>query len=123
MHPVLSGLHRLRVSGYSIGWDGKEVVPTERHGALGWGILSKSLHFGTVDLPPNAPATREISAWLERGGGMTHGTDDNLRIIAASCENFRDYANGKNKDVLGPMSPAPGVAVEWVEIEGPIHEE
>ncbi|MDB4538023.1 DUF1592 domain-containing protein [Akkermansiaceae bacterium] len=28
----------------------------------------------------------------------------------------------KNKDVLGPMSPAPGVAVEWVEIEGPLYE-
>jgi len=121
--PVLSGLHRLRVSGYSFDWDGKQVVPTERHGALGWGIHSKGEHFGTVDLPPNAPAVREISAWLERGGGMIHGTDDNLRIIAASAENFRDYAHGKNKDVLGPLSPAPGVAVEWVEIEGPIHDQ
>ena len=54
---------------------------------------------------------------------MTHGMDDNLRIISASCENFRDFANGKNKDVLGPMSPAPGVAIEWVEIEGPIFEQ
>ena len=123
IHPVLSGLHRLRVSGYSFGWDGKDVVPTERHGALGWGIFSKGDHFGTVDLPPNKAEVREISAWLERGGGMTHGTDDHLRIIAASCENFRDFANGKNKDVLGPMSPAPGVAVEWVEIEGPINDQ
>lgn len=123
IHPVLSGWHHLRVSGYSFGWDGKEVVPTERHGALGWGIFSKGEHYGTVDLPPNKPAERVITAWLERGGGMTHGTDDNLRIIAASCENFRDYANGKNKDVLGPMSPAPGVAIEWVEIEGPINDQ
>jgi len=121
--PVISGLHRLRVSGYSFDWDGKQVVPTERHGALGWGVYSKGEHYGTVDLPPNAPAVREISAWLERGGGMTHGTDDHLRIIAASAENFRDYAHGKNKDVLGPLTPAPGVAIEWVEIEGPIHDQ
>lgn len=122
IQPVVTGFHKLRVSGYSFGWDGEKVIPTERHGALGWGIHATGEHFGTVDLPPNKPAEREITAWLKRGGGMLHGTDDNLRIIAASCENFRDYAHGKNKDVVGPMSPAPGVAVEWVEIEGPLYE-
>ncbi|MFT6595167.1 MAG: hypothetical protein ACJAT3_001139, partial [Akkermansiaceae bacterium] len=122
IQPVVTGFHKLRVSGYSFGWDGSKVVPTDRHGALGWGVFSKGEHYGTVDLPPNKPAEREITAWIERGGGMMHGTDDHLRIIAASCENFRDYAHGKNKDVLGPMSPAPGVAVEWVEIEGPLYE-
>lgn len=122
IEPVISGWHHLRVSGYSFGWDGKEVVPTERHGALGWGVFAKGEHYGTVDLPPNKPAERDITAWIERGGGMMHGTDDFLRIIAASCENFRDYAFGKNKDVVGPMSPAPGVAVEWVEIEGPLYD-
>ncbi len=123
IEPVISGWHHLRVSGYSFGWDGKEVVPTERHGALGWGVFAKGEHYGTVDLPPNKPAEREITAWIERGGGLMHGTDDFLRIIAASCENFRDYAFGKNKDVVGPMSPAPGVAVEWVEIEGPLYDQ
>jgi hypothetical protein len=122
IEPYISGLYHLRVSGYSFGWDGQEVVPTERHGALGWGVFARGEHYGTVDLPPNQAAVREVTAWLERGGGMIHGTDDFLRIIAASCENFRDYAFGKNKDVVGPMSPAPGVAVEWVEIEGPINE-
>lgn len=121
--PTAPGYYKLRVSGYSIGWDGQQVVPTDRHGALGWGIFAKGLHFGTVDLPPNKPATREITAWIDRGGGLRHGTDDWLRIIASSCENFRDYAHGKNKDVPGPMSPAPGVAVEWVEIEGPVFEQ
>jgi hypothetical protein len=122
IQPMITGFHRLRVSGYSFGWDGAKVIPTERHGALGWGIHATGEHFGTVDLPPNKPEERVITAWLERGGGMLHGTDDNLRIIAASCENFRDYAHGKNKDVVGPMSPAPGVAVEWVEIEGPLYD-
>jgi hypothetical protein len=122
IQPVVTGFHKLRVSGYSFGWDGEKVIPTERHGALGWGVFSKGEHYGTVDLPPNKPAEREIIAWIERGGGMMHGTDDFLRLIASSCENFRDYAHGDNKDVTGPMSPAPGVAVEWVEIEGPIYE-
>lgn len=122
IQPVISGFHRLRVSGYSFDWDGEKVVPTDRHGALGWGVFAKGEHYGTVDLPPNKPVEREITAWLTRGGGMQHGTDDHLRLIAASCENFRDYAHGKNKDVLGPMSFAPGVAVEWVEIEGPLYD-
>lgn len=122
IQPVVTGFHRVRVSGYSFHWDGKEVVPTARHGALGLGIHSTGEHFGTVDLPPNRPAERVFDVWLERGGGMVHGKDDNLRLIAASCENFRDFANGRNKDVPGPMSPAPGVAVEWVEIEGPLYE-
>lgn len=122
IQPVISGFHKLRVSGYSFDWDGEKVVPTDRHGALGWGVFAKGEHYGTVDLPPNKPAEREITAWLTRGGGMMHGTDDFLRLIAASCENFRDYAHGKNKDVLGPMSFAPGVAVEWVEIEGPLYD-
>jgi len=122
IQPVISGFHKLRVSGYSFDWDGEKVVPTDRHGALGWGVFARGEHYGTVDLPPNKPAEREITAWLTRGGGMLHGTDDFLRLIAASCENFRDYAHGKNKDVLGPMSFAPGVAVEWVEIEGPLYD-
>ena len=122
IQPVISGFHKLRVSGYSFDWDGEKVVPTDRHGALGWGVFAKGEHYGTVDLPPNKPAEREVTAWLTRGGGMMHGTDDFLRLIAASCENFRDYARGKNKDVFGPMSFAPGVAVEWVEIEGPLYD-
>ena len=122
IQPVISGFHKLRVSGYSFDWDGEKVVPTDRHGALGWGVFARGEHYGTVDLPPNKPAQREITAWLTRGGGMLHGTDDHLRLIAASCENFRDYAHGANKDVLGPMSFAPGVAVEWVEIEGPLYD-
>lgn len=121
--PVLSGVHRIRVSGYSFGWDGKQVVPTERHGAVSFGIFSTGEHFGTVDLPPGKGAERELTAWLERGGGMTHGTHDGIRLNPSSCEKIRDFANGKNKDVEGPLGPAPGVAIEWIEIEGPIIEE
>jgi mono/diheme cytochrome c family protein len=123
MAAVLPGVHKIRVSGYSFGWDGKEVVPTERHGALSFGIFSSAEHFGTVDLPPNAPAERELTAWLERGGGMTHGTHDSLRLNPSSCEKIRDFRHGKNKDVNGPLVPAPGVAIEWIELEGPIHEQ
>ncbi|MEA3207967.1 MAG: hypothetical protein QOE70_1024 [Chthoniobacter sp.] len=121
--PVLDGWHRIRVSGYSFGWDGEKVVPTTRHGALSFGIFSKGLNFGLMDLPPNKAAVVELTAWLERGGGMTHGVSDTLMFTPESCERLRDYAHGKNKDVPGPLKPAPGVAIEWIEIEGPLSAE
>jgi len=123
IQPFITGWYKLRVSGYSFDWDGKQVVPTDKHGALGWGVYQKGEHHGTVDLPPNKAATREVTAWLERGGGMDHPNDDFIRIIGASLENVRDYAHGKNKDVVGPIWPVPGIAIEWVEIEGPFNEQ
>ncbi|MDB6140037.1 MAG: hypothetical protein JWO94_3109 [Verrucomicrobiaceae bacterium] len=121
IQPYIDGWYKLRVSGYSFGWDGKEVVPTDKHGALGWGVYQKGEHHGTVDLPPNQAAVREVTAWLERGGGMDHPNDDFIRIIGASLENVRDYAGGANKGVPGPLWAVPGIAIEWVEIEGPIN--
>ncbi len=123
IEPYVTGWYKLRVSGYSFDWDGHQVVPTDRHGAMGWGRFQKGEHYGTVDLPPNHAAEREVTAWLERGGGMDHPNDDFLRIIGASLENVRDYANGKNKDVLGPLWAVPGIAIEWVEIEGPFNDQ
>ena len=123
IQPYITGWYKLRVSGYSFGWDGHEVVPTDRHGALGWGVYQKGEHHGTVDLPPNQAAEREVTAWLERGGGMDHPNDDFIRIIGASLENVRDYAGGKNKDLTGPPWAVPGIAIEWVEIEGPFNDQ
>jgi hypothetical protein len=121
IQPYVTGWYKLRVSGYSFDWDGKQVVPTDKHGALGWGVYQKGEHHGTVDLPPNKAAVREVTAWLERGGGMDHPNDDFIRIIGSSLQNVRDYA-GKNKEMVGPPWAVPGIAVEWVEIEGPLHE-
>lgn len=123
IQPYVTGWYKLRVSGYSFDWDGKQVVPTDKHGALSWGVYQKGEHHGTVDLPPNKSAVREVTAWLERGGGMNHPNDDHLRIIGASLENVRDYASGKNKELIGPPWAVPGIALEWIEIEGPIHEQ
>ena len=123
IQPTIAGWYKLRVSGYSFGWDGHQVVPTDRHGALGWGVYQKGEHYGTVDLPPNEPATREVTAWLERGCGTDHPNDDFIRIIGESLENVRDYAHGANKDVPGPLWAVPGIAIDWVEMEGPFNEQ
>lgn len=123
--PVLDGVHRIRVSGYSFGWDGKQVVATREHGAVSFGILSKGLNYGMVDLPPNQAGVAEMTAWLERGGGMSPGVSDELMFTPETCERLPHYAqtkNGVREDMHGPPHPAPGVAIEWIEIEGPLHE-
>jgi hypothetical protein len=123
--PVIDGLHRIRVSGYSFGWDGKQVVPTEQHGAVSFGILSEGRNLGLVNLPPNKAEVVELTAWLRRGGAMTPGVPDELRFTPETCQNLGHYAgsrNGIRQDVIGPPHQAPGVAIEWIEIEGPIHE-
>lgn len=123
--PVLSGWHKLRVSGYSFGWDAAaaKVVPTERHGALTWEKSITGEHYGTVDLPPNKAAVSELTTWLERGGGSTGR--DAIGFNPASCEKIRDF--GVNKETglgtFGPPCDAQGVAIEWFEIEGPFHDQ
>ena len=123
--PVLSGWHKLRVSGYSFGWDAAtaKVVPTDRHGALAWEKSITGEHYGTVDLPPNKAAVSELTTWLERGGGSTGR--DAIGFNPASCEKIRDF--GVNKETglgtFGPPCDAQGVAIEWFEIEGPFHDQ
>jgi hypothetical protein len=113
IRPVVTGIHKLRVSGYSVAWDGKQIVPTPRHGAISFGVYSRNEHYGTVGLPPNKAAVAEVTAWCERGGTGAHGPDDHLKFVPASVDKLRGRLPG----------PAPGLAIEWVEIEGPIYEE
>jgi hypothetical protein len=118
--PVLEGFHKIRFCGYSFGWDGEKPVPTDRHGAVAFGVHSTGASYGIVDVPPNQPGISELTAWLDRGGGMTHGVSDTVMFTPESCERLRDYAYGANAHVRGPLKPAPGVAIEWIEFEGPI---
>jgi len=118
--PVLSGPHKLRVSGYSFWWDGEQPVATDRTGAFGFGIHGTGEHFGTAGVPANTAGVAEISAWLARADEHVHGTDNSLRLILASLEKVRDFPHGDG--VKGPPRPCPGLAVEWIEIEGPLFE-
>lgn len=121
--PVLDGFHKIRFCGYSFAWDGERPGPTDRHGAVAFGVHSTGATYGIVDVPPNKAGVSELTAWLDRGGGMTHGVSDTVMFTPESCERLRDYAYGANAHVRGPLRPAPGVAVEWIEFEGPIIEQ
>ncbi len=119
--PVLTGRHKVRVSAYSFAWDGEKAVPTERTGAIGLGIHSTGEHYGTLGIPANKAGVAEFDVWLRRGSEHVHGSDNNLRLILASCENVRDFRH--DDTTLGPPKPCPGLAIEWIEIEGPLHKQ
>lgn len=109
--PVLSGPYALRVSGYSVRFEGGKIVPTKRHGAFVWQRGSSGHVYGTVDMPPMKAEEREIKVWLDRGQG-SHGRHDGITYNPDSVEKLRRP--------LG--TPADSVAIEWLEIEGPLHD-
>ena len=58
--------------------------------------------------------------WLARSDAHTHGTDSNLRLVMNSLENVREFPYDKNTP--GPPLPCSGLAIEWIGIEGPLHD-
>ena len=93
IQPYVTGWYKLRVSGYSFDWDGKQVVPTDKHGALGWGVYQKGEHHGTVDLPPNKAAVREVTAaWII----PTMTSSASLALRCKTCAILR----GKTRSLL-----------------------
>jgi Protein of unknown function (DUF1592)/Protein of unknown function (DUF1588)/Protein of unknown function (DUF1585)/Protein of unknown function (DUF1587)/Protein of unknown function (DUF1595)/Planctomycete cytochrome C len=110
--PVLSGPYAMRVSGYSVRFEDGKIVPTKRHGALVWQRGSSGHVYGTVDMPPMKAEVREIKVWLDRGQG-SHGRNDGITFNPESVEKLRRP--------LG--TPADGVAIKWLEIEGPLHDQ
>ncbi len=97
--PKLGGFYRIRISGYSFGWDGLKVVPTQKHGAVSFGVFAQALNLGMVDLPPNRPGVGEITVWLDQSNS------DGVMWTPESCERLRDYAYGARKHVIGPREP------------------
>ena len=112
--PKFDGFYRIRVSGYSVAWDGEQITPTKRHGALSFGLFSKGYNYGMVDLPPNRPGVGELTVWMDQ-------INEPVMFTAETCERIRDYAYGGNRHVTGPLVPVPGVAIEWVEVAGPFY--
>jgi len=112
--PKFDGYYRIRVSGYSVAWDGQQIVPTKRHGALSFGLYSKAYNYGMVSLPPNRAGIGELTTWMDQ-------INESVMFTAETCDRIRDYAYGGNRHVTGPIVPAPGVAIEWMEVAGPFY--
>lgn len=100
-----SGIYRIRISAYSFDWDKGKVLPTEDIRPASLGTDTRNL--GYFDALPNQPKVWETVAWLE--------PTDTLQFGAYSLPH--GAGSGGAHRYKGP-----GVAVEWVECEGPLFE-
>jgi hypothetical protein len=114
VHP---GRYKVRMSIWGFWWEKGEVTSKGRSETL---ILDKTrtvLGFGAetigyFDAPALTPKEHEVSTFLRNG--------DIVFFEGATVQTLGDFRNGKD-GVRGFSGP--GVAVDWIEIEGPIHEQ
>lgn len=107
--PRVPGQYRVRIPTYAFEWDKGKVLPAEREQALSVFISGRLI--GTFDVPPNEPKVITFVERMEPGEVLRLGpaTLPVVPIIVFP---------GKSKDYSGP-----GVAYQWVEVEGPIHDQ
>jgi len=106
--PVHAGRYRLRLSVWGFQWDKGRILPRPAPETVTLHADDRLL--GTFDAPSLAPTVHAIEAWLEPG--------ERLLFTGASLPAARVYRMpGRAAEYVGP-----GVAVDWLEVEGPIEE-
>ena len=106
--PLLPGRYKLRLSVWSFWWDKGEVKPSKRTQVVG--IRTARGLVGCFDAPSMESKVHEIEVWLEPNDLLLFNTD--------SLENVHVYnLKGRAKEYQGP-----GIAVDWLDVEGPIHD-
>jgi hypothetical protein len=117
---VYSGRYRLRASFWSFQWDKGEVLPSRGTEAArldvvhlegnGRGGGHPSDVLGYFDAPSLEPAVHEFETWLN--------FKDTIGFNTASLAPVVNYTRkGRAMAFTGP-----GIASDWLEIDGPIHE-
>jgi len=106
--PVRAGRYRLRLSTWSFQWEKGRLLPRPAPEAV-------SLHaddrlIGYFDAPSLSPTVHQFDTWLNPG--------ERILFTAASLPPARVYQMpGRAAEYVGP-----GVAVDWLEVEGPLQE-
>lgn len=107
--PVYPGFYRLRVSLWSFLWDKGQVLPSPVSQAAN--VTTGSRLLGWFDAPSLEPKVQEAVVWLNPG--------DQLKWNPASLPWVRvSERPGKAAEYVGP-----GVAIDWLEVEGPLVDE
>ncbi len=104
--PVYPGFYRLKLSLWSFAWEKGKVLPSPVPQAANLMVGSRLL--GYFDAPSLEPKVQEVVAWLNPG--------DQLKWNPASLPWVRvSERGGRAAEWVGP-----GVALDWLEIEGPL---
>jgi mono/diheme cytochrome c family protein len=100
-----SGMFQVRVSTYGFDWDRGELLPTTQTRPFRLGTASRLL--GYFDAPPNDAGVSTFEAWLE--------PNDDFHFNPVSLQHGVGLPMGANG------YRGPGVAIESIEVEGPIY--
>lgn len=100
------GKYKLRMSVWSFWWDKGEVKPHARVEAAS--LVSGGRTLGYFDAPSLKPTVTEIEVCLQPG--------DRIQFNAASLWPATIY----NREGLASKYVGPGIAVDWLDIEGPL---
>lgn len=109
--PIHPGRYRVTVSAWNYWWDKGAVKPAPRPGAVGVYLGGRLLgHFGAPSLRATESGTE---VWLDPK------PRDVFKVNPASLWNVHVYfSQGQAAAYSGP-----GVAIDWLKVEGPIHDE
>ncbi len=104
-----SGRYRLKLSLWGFHWDKGEVKHTARTEAVG--LTANGRLLGYFDAPSLKPTVHEIEVWLNR--------KEVIELNAASLWPNAGVSarKGRLADYVGP-----GIAIDWLEVEGPLHD-
>lgn len=109
--PPVDGMYRIRMRGFGFVWDQGQVLPSERAHVVSFFCIHGSAKrpLVTLDLPAGAENSEavEFEAFLKQG--------DLLEVRFPRLDD-------RNKPESLPIEQytAPGVALEWLEVEGPL---
>ena len=112
--PPLDGYYRLRMKTFGFTWNKGNVQPADRIHAVTYHAVQGSTKrpLGTFDIGRSAEdaSIHEFTPYIRRG--------DQIQL-------WFETLDDRNKGRQRPMNQytAPGVAVEWIEIEGPLVEQ
>jgi len=108
-----SGWHFLRVRAYGIRWNFGRVEPGTQPEAVS--LYTDAGLLGTLEIPANTPTTREMKVWLNAGDRIS------FSVASAWHHNFNRLAMSRKTGES--RFEGNGVGLEWIEMEGPIHEQ
>ncbi|NQW46815.1 MAG: DUF1587 domain-containing protein, partial [Planctomycetes bacterium] len=124
--PVHAGRYRMRISTWSFLWNQGRVEPAARTESFMLSLwlpelgprypVSPSRPLGMFDAPSIEPRVHDITRWME--------VDEELLFEVGTLTGFGKGTGRWVSQEKGSTSAyvGPGIAIDWLEVEGPLHE-
>lgn len=108
--PRYEGRYRLRLSTWSFQWEKGAIKPALKTETVRLNVHGTGQLIGYFDAPSLKPTVHEIEAWLPFG--------QYIQLTADLWKASVSATDGKTAEFVGP-----GVAFDWLEIEGPLYDQ